>query len=56
MSNLYGGIFEWKNNDFTVVDTNEEPTEDVHTFSKEWSQWLLKVNKIYDLCFSNRFC
>ena len=46
--NLFGGIFEWKNNDFTVVDTNEEPTEDVHTFSKKWSQWLLKVHKIYD--------
>ncbi|WP_299361567.1 rhodanese-like domain-containing protein [Winogradskyella sp.] len=46
--NLFGGIFEWKNNDFTVFDNNNEPTEDVHTFSKEWSQWLLKGNKIYD--------
>nr|WP_299520266.1 rhodanese-like domain-containing protein [Winogradskyella sp.] len=46
--NLFGGIFEWKNNDFTVYDNNNEPTDDVHTFSEEWSQWLLKGNKIYD--------
>jgi rhodanese-related sulfurtransferase len=46
--NLFGGIFEWKNNDFTVYNNNNEPTENVHAFSKEWSQWLLKGNKIYD--------
>lgn len=46
--NLFGGIFEWKNNDFTVYNSNNEPTENVHAFSKEWSQWLLKGNKIYD--------
>ena len=46
--NLFGGIFEWKNKDQIVYDTEEEPTEDVHTFSKEWSKWLLKGIKIYD--------
>jgi len=46
--NLFGGIFQWKNKDFTVYNKDEEPTENVHTFSKEWSQWLLKGNKIYD--------
>lgn len=46
--NLFGGIFEWKNNDFIVYDQNNEPTENVHAFSKEWSKWLLKGNKIYD--------
>lgn len=45
--NLFGGIFEWKNNDFKVYNINGE-TEDVHAFSKAWSQWLLKGNKIYD--------
>jgi len=45
--NLFGGIFEWKNNDFTVYDTNDEPTENVHTFSKEWSKWLTKGKKVY---------
>ena len=45
--NLFGGIFEWKNNDFKIYNDKGE-TDDVHAFSKEWSQWLLKGNKIYD--------
>ena len=46
--NLFGGIFEWKNNNLKVYDSKEEPTENVHAFSKKWSKWLLKGNKIYD--------
>ncbi|WP_179004711.1 rhodanese-like domain-containing protein [Winogradskyella forsetii] len=46
--NLFGGIFEWKNNGFKVYNNKDEPTENVHAFSKTWSQWLLKGNKIYD--------
>lgn len=46
--NLYGGIFEWKNNNFQVVDTLGNNTEKVHTFNKNWSKWLKKGNKIYD--------
>ncbi len=46
--NLFGGIFEWKNNDLTVFYKDNEPTENVHAFSKKWSKWLLKGNKIYD--------
>jgi len=46
--NLFGGIFEWKNKDRIVYNTEEKPTENVHTFSKEWSKWLLKGIKIYD--------
>ncbi|MBQ0787002.1 MAG: rhodanese-like domain-containing protein [Oceanihabitans sp.] len=46
--NLYGGIFEWKNNNFIVYNMAEEETEDIHTFSKTWSKWLLKGNKIYN--------
>ena len=46
--NLFGGIFEWKNNDLNVYNNKNELTEDVHTFSEEWSHWLLKGNKIYD--------
>ena len=45
--NLFGGIFEWKNNDFSVYDSEGE-TDNVHAFSKAWSKWLLKGNKIYD--------
>jgi len=46
--NLYGGIFEWKNQSNIVVDENEKPTEKVHTFSKQWSKWLLKGEKVYE--------
>ena len=46
--NLYGGIFEWKNNNYTVVDTINKPTEKVHACSKDWGKWLKKGKKIYD--------
>jgi len=46
--NLFGGIFEWKNKQNTVVDSLNNPTEKVHTFNKEWSKWLKKGIKIYE--------
>jgi rhodanese-related sulfurtransferase len=47
VENLYGGIFEWKNQDNLVVDNNNETTESVHAFSKEWGKYLTKGTKIY---------
>ena len=46
--NLYGGIFEWKNNDFIVVDSEEKETNKVHTFNEAWSKWLEKGDEIYE--------
>jgi rhodanese-related sulfurtransferase len=46
--NLFGGIFEWKNNNFTVYDNDNKPTEKVHAYSKTWGKWLLKGIKVYD--------
>lgn len=46
--NLYGGIFEWKNKDFKVLDSEEKETEKVHTFNKDWSKWLKKGEKVYE--------
>ncbi|WP_405564869.1 rhodanese-like domain-containing protein [Polaribacter sp. Asnod6-C07] len=46
--NLYGGIFEWKNADFQVIDTLGNNTEKVHTFNKNWSKWLKKGKKVYE--------
>lgn len=46
--NLYGGIFEWKNNNFQVQDTLGNSTEKVHTFNKDWSKWLKKGKKVYE--------
>ena len=47
IKNLYGGIFEWKNNDFDVFNSNGKITDSVHAFSEEWSKWLKKGVKIY---------
>ncbi len=46
--NLYGGIFEWKNNDLEVLNAQETPTDSIHTFSKIWSKWLKKGIKVYE--------
>ncbi len=47
VSNLYGGIFEWKNAGYPVKDINGE-TEKVHAFDKVWGVWLKKGEKVYD--------
>lgn len=46
--NLYGGIFEWKNNDLQVLNSQEKVTDSIHTFSKAWSKWLKKGIKVYE--------
>jgi len=47
IKNLYGGIFEWKNKEYKVIDSTQNTTNNIHTFSKEWSKWLLNGNPIY---------
>lgn len=46
--NLYGGIFEWKNNNNKVFNSEEKETEKVHTCTQEWSKWLVKGEKVYE--------
>lgn len=48
VENLFGGIFEWKNNNFSVYNSKEKETDSIHTFSKEWSKWLKKGIKVYE--------
>jgi rhodanese-related sulfurtransferase len=38
--NLYGSIFEWINQGNPVVDNNNNPTDKVHTYNKNWSKWV----------------
>lgn len=45
--NLYGGIFEWKNNNFTVYNLENAETENVHAYSIDWSIWLKKGKKVF---------
>ncbi len=40
VSNLYGGIFEWSNREYELVDTNGQKTNIVHTYSRRWSKWV----------------
>lgn len=48
VSNLYGGIFEWVNQKNTVVDSNNQPTQRIHAYSKTWGVWLSRGEKVYD--------
>jgi rhodanese-related sulfurtransferase len=48
VKNLFGGIFEWKNNDQKVFNLKEQETDSVHTFNKAWSKWLQKGIKVYE--------
>lgn len=45
--NLYGGIFDWVNNDHTVVNPSGIRTDSVHTYNKDWSRWLMSGVKVY---------
>ena len=46
VSNLYGGIFEWKNRGNDVYK-NEAITEKVHAYNRAWGIWLTKGKKVY---------
>ena len=45
--NLYGSLFAWKNKGYPIVNTEGNPTDSVHVYSKEWSQYLKKGVKVY---------
>lgn len=47
VSNLYGGIFEWKNAGYDVVNDSGK-TNNVHAFNKKWGIWLNRGNKVYE--------
>lgn len=49
IKNLYGGIFEWKNKGYSVYDSYNKETQKVHAFSKHWSKYLTKGEKVYQL-------
>ena len=45
--NLYGGIFEWKNQGLKVIDSTGNETQNVHAYSKFWGRLLTEANKVY---------
>ena len=47
VKNLYGGIFQWKNEGFQVVNKNEAPTDSIHAYNKTWAVWLKSGIKVF---------
>ena len=47
VKNLFGGIFEWKNNNLKIYNQKNQTTDSIHAFSKKWSKWLKKGIKVY---------
>jgi len=46
--NLYGGIFQWKNEGYEVVNQNGDPTDSVHCYNRLWSVWMTNGIKVYE--------
>ncbi len=46
VKNLYGGIFEWKNQGGTVVDLKGKETEKIHAYSRFWAKFLTNGKKV----------
>lgn len=44
--NLYGGIFEWVNENKPVYNSEGKTTK-VHAYSKTWGIWLSNGDKVY---------
>jgi len=47
VSNLYGGIFEWVNEDHPVFDLQNKQTMNVHAFNKFWGRFIYKGIRVY---------
>ena len=48
VKNLFGGIFEWKNNNFKIYNQKNQTTDSIHAFSKKWSKWLKNGKLVFD--------
>ena len=47
VSNLYGGIFEWVNRGYPIVNLQNATTMDIHGFDFVWGKMLKKGNIVY---------
>ncbi len=48
VKNLRGGIFDWKNKGYPVVNIQGDTTNKVHAFDKQWGIWLQNGEKVYE--------
>lgn len=47
VKNLYGGIFVWKNDGYTVYTNDNDVTEKIHAFDAQWGKLLKSGEKVY---------
>ena len=47
VSNMYGGIFEWVNQNYPVYTNQNKPTKMVHAYNRSWGIWLRNAEKVY---------
>ena len=47
VKNLYGGIFQWKNESFEIVNKSGSETDSIHAYNRLWSVWLTNGIKVY---------
>lgn len=47
VKNLYGGIFEWKNQGNKIYNSKAVATDSVHAYNKKWGVLLKKGVKVY---------
>jgi rhodanese-related sulfurtransferase len=47
--NLFGSIFEWANKGYELTDNQGNLVEKVHTYNRNWSQWVINpsVEKVW---------
>jgi len=48
VQNLWGGIFDWTNRGYTVVDVSGAEVCRVHPYSFMWGLWINKCEKSYE--------
>lgn len=46
--NLYGGIFEWYQQDHPIYNLNDDRVHIIHGYQPRYSKWLTKGLKVYD--------
>ena len=42
--NLYGSIFEWANQGNALINSQGNPTKQLHTYNRKWSKWVDEKN------------
>ncbi|MDN6279808.1 MAG: rhodanese-like domain-containing protein [Psychroflexus sp.] len=48
LKNLYGGIFQWADQGFQLVNKSGLPTQKVHAYNSHWGQFLTTTEAVYD--------